>query len=435
MDYEIISLGEEQAPVAQASPPPSQFTPDLATIARGAGGLALRAGESLLGLPGDIAQGLGTLAETGVKRLTGISPTAVHEKLSSFLGVKPITDYPVPTSEYFHGLTKKVTGETFEPKSSTEQQLQEFVATAAPMMLGGISAGRAIGSAAIGQLAKFGAQEIGIPEGFHEPIKAGTMLATSLIGIPSMKSFAKNLYKEAEAHLPKTTQIPAKEITKNIKTLEQAIGSRSFPKKKILLETMGSIESEINPLTKNILAEKLWDLKKDINEWLREPAIRKSSTVNKELSKLSSLLGNTLIKETASSSPEFSQSLKHADDIWRSLKGTEEATTVIGSALQKVKKHLTPTTLGVMGYLFPSKVVPGVTALGAIKAGSSLTQALKTSINNPGVRHYYTKMLKSAIKNNQSSVIKALKHFDSALQKEMSQESEGGDYEILSLGD
>lgn len=432
MDYEIVSLGEEQQPV---SPPPTQPTSSLGTIARGAGGLALRAGESLLGLPGDIAQGIGGLAEAGVKKLTGVSPTEVHQKLSSFLGLKPITDYPVPTSEYFHGLTKKITGETFEPKSGTEQQLQEFVATAAPMMFGGVSAGRAIGSAAIGQLAKFAAQEIGIPEGFREPIKAGAMLATSLVGIPSMKSFAKNLYEEAQSSLPEAMNIPAKGITEHLNSLEQAIGARSFPNKKILIENIESVGSAINPLSKTIPAKQLWDIKKDVNEWLRNPSLRKSSTVKNKLAELSSLLGDTLIKETAEIAPEFSTSLKRADNIWRTLHGTEEATTVIGSALQKIKKSVTPITLSVLGYLFPSKVVSGATVLGASKLGSSAINALKTSINNPGVRHYYAKMLEGALKNNQQAVIKAAKHFDTALQKAVPQGQEDGDYELISLGD
>lgn len=458
MAYEIISLGEDSAstPLPGSSLQPKKLTQEqttpqqpspLGTLARGAGGLALRAGEAIAGLPGDVVQGVSGLIDTGFKKLTGVSPLDVSQQLSHFLGGYDILGDPVkkllPTSAQLREKGRKIVGDQFEPQSDVERNLQEFVSTVAPMMFGGApAAARALAAGGAGQLAKFGLEKIGAPEWAQNTIKTGTMLGASLIGIPTMESFGRNLYQKAEELVPKKLPIPASDIVKEIRSVQKKISGRHFPQKKILLNNIDAIEDKINILSKtpSIPAEKIWDLKKDINEWLRSPEIKKAPTVRTELSKMGTMLGDKLKSETTKTHPEFSRALSEADDIWRTIRGTEKASTVIGSAVQKLNKKLTPTSLTLLAYLFRGKAASAAIGLGTAKLGKSVVDAIKTSINTPGIRHYYQTILKDALKNNQPAVMNGLKRFDKALQKEMAKqtvvdEPEAKGYEILSLGD
>lgn len=439
MAYKIISLGQEekiQEPTSLISDIPRQL-----------GGLALRAGEAALGYPADIAQTFGGLISSGLESLTGVQapspakiplPEAKTRQLikeSKFgrelerIGLPVQTEIELPTTEILRKATRSLTGETFEPQTEIEQQLQEFVSTLTPFLIGGVSPARAISTAGLGQLAKFGAQKINVPKEYQEPIKVGAMLASSFIGIPKIESFAKNLYEQAKSALPEDTTIATQSMLPQIRKIGQKIEGLPFPGKKAVLENLAAIEEAVNPLTKQIQAQKLWDLKKVTNEWLRDPSLRKASTAKQYLAEMSKVLSDTLIKETATQLPEFSQTLKRADDIWRVLRGSQEASTVIGSAINKIKKQLNPVTLVALGYFFPGKTA----AFGAFQAGSSVISNIKNIFNNEGVRYYYKKLIESALKNNQSVLIKSLKGFDKEISKQDKFTGQKG-YKIISFG-
>ena len=119
--YELVDAQPEVNNAIEESLP--------ASLGRNAARTVARAGESIVGLPADIASSIFNVAS----ELTGgLIPPNTYEKFQQ----ESIFPWPKTSHQYRETVTKPLTGEYLEPKSGTEEGWDQIVDTAAPLLLG-----------------------------------------------------------------------------------------------------------------------------------------------------------------------------------------------------------------------------------------------------------------------------------------------------------
>jgi hypothetical protein len=217
----------------------------LGSVVRNTTRTGVRIGETVAGLPGDIASlgiGLGDIAS---------------QKLLGKPFLSSAQQY-LPTSDK---IRKKIT-EPFEekflpegyltPQSPGEILSDEFfsdiasLVTPIPFMSSGKTIKNALkgalGTAAAGSIAKWGAQKVGAPEGVQSGVKIGTMFLSSLGGPGSTKRYIDSLYARAGnlgSHHPEFATIQ-KEANSLREGLESSTKVGSFLKKHVNIEKFAS---------------------------------------------------------------------------------------------------------------------------------------------------------------------------------------------------
>jgi hypothetical protein len=427
MPYEFL---QEEIPQQQPKPSGRNILHNL-------GGLAARGAEAILGVPGDVLHGaksvgdfLGSLIpeppislpKTQSPLLIGAKKVA--QKVSpSFAENIPTSIEDVPSSLTTQNLrkdTQHLTGEAFEPEGELEKNAQEFTTTFAPLLLGNPtkilskipSAAKIAGA---GQLAKWASQDLPIPEWGKEALKTGAMLVTSYLGQPNAEKYAKNLYKTVEKNISPESSVPFNKIIPDIRKIRDTIERSAIPKKDVILQNIEAIENSAFQNRGKIPSHELWNLNKTVNEWLRRGEIVHTSQAKKVLGDISHHLNKNLIE----ANPHIAQDLTNANQIWRSLKATEDISPIMSSTLEALKNSVGPATLGFLAHMFlPSGglknlVLGAGVAYKGIKLGREFIHNI---INNPGLRRYYFDISKAALNENRPQLINQVKKFDMFLK-------------------
>jgi hypothetical protein len=327
----------------------------LGTIARrGISGLA-RAGEAIVGTPGDITQ----LGATAANYLTG--------------GAIPANGL-LPTSESLKGHVGRLTKGYTNPTSETEKTIDDVVGTVASLFLpsklkapliknfakvlnperavkaanlimpySGTSWKRSLGMGLAGEAGAKGAEALGGGTLTQAGSKLAFMMAAGTKGVkPRLEQTMKNAYKEADeaisGSLTKTNSYPSQGILKQIENTKHKIKGLPAPEQAKILEIVDQVEEGISEAVKNprIIAthevlknsvpiKTLYEQNKALNDWYHLSTAERVSG-EKFLSKDGRRYVNDLqqaisepLNKYAASHPKFGAPKALADDIYRGL--------------------------------------------------------------------------------------------------------------------
>ena len=217
MDFELTKVPDTAAQPEEESP--------WGTLARGIVRSGARAVETVLGLPGDITEGITSVVHAGRKAITGKEQGPIKIDLSSGLlksineGIKRFTGYESPLPETFslpnsqdikeyitQPLGKAVLPEGYlEPKSDWETVSDAIISDAIPLLIpvkGKVPFARALKVSGLSNLASWLTKEFGGSEQTQAATKLGTTLLTSLGNPFALKKYANTLKpNEAKAFL------------------------------------------------------------------------------------------------------------------------------------------------------------------------------------------------------------------------------------------
>jgi hypothetical protein len=406
---------------------PEQIEESLpSTALRHTARTAARVGETLLGMPGDIAQGaLGALKageqgsnwlqnKLGLGGVMGSGESAFPERA------------PLPTSEEVRtnvtgNIAKSLPKDYLEAKTPGEQFSDEFfsdltsMATPVPGM-GKLPIKRALAVSGLGNLGKWASKDLGASEGTQTGIKIGTMLAATMAGRGKLNQTKKDLYKNAQQSIEK--EVKVKNLLEPISNKwELAIekGASDTPSKQFIKKRIDDIRA--NTVGNRIGIENVLELKKDWNELKHSSGIpnRAEPAFNEMMKSL-----HSMINDYGKTNPKFYDSWKQAEDIHQGL-------TKASATNKWMQKHVTPLRIGgaaasiLLGNSMglPHAAAPGATALAGVVGTKYGVRAFEALKNSPTIRKYYADTVASAVKRNVAATVKNAQKLDRVLEEKI----------------
>jgi len=362
---------------------------------------AARVGETLAGLPGDLVQLAGTLINMGTRAITG--------EESPVLGNIPYLPTSSRLREYITTpIAETLAGKGYlDPKSKGESIADDVVSDVAAFMFpikGKIPFARALKTAGLGNVAKFAAEKIGLPEEWQEAIKAGTMIGYNFVGPKKLKAAASASREAAQSALPETAEYSVKKLSPALNKLEQLRRSGDLPVR--WEKKMASILDDV--AGDKIRVQTVWDLSQDLNNafYNEKPpaAFNRAFKPIKE-----SIYG--FMEDYGKTNPAFYTNWLDSNSMFSSLAKAEDLTKFLDKNLSKSKIGL--ATLGsLLGFYAPT------TALkygGGAYIGKEMFKTFHTLSKSPAARKYWLKTMGQAAKGN----IKQMNAFAGKLDKEL----------------
>jgi hypothetical protein len=423
-------------------------TPDtresgLGSLTRHTARTAARAGESALGVPGDIASGLLSLGNLAYTKATG--------EESPLSGAQDYLPTSAKIKEYItKPLEKALLPQNYlEPQGEGEKLVDDIISdfTSIIMPIGGAiglvgkggkiakgAAKTAALSSGLGNIAGFLTKNITGDESKGEGVKAGTMLLTSLVGAPRMIQKAQQLYDQAKGLAPETARVTTKPIADALNKIDQLLVGQKENKGGKALQSF--IETEAHKLVNNPSAtvDEIIRLKQGFNKFARENrAIKDVGDASKQLRDGI----NGAIDVYGKTNPSFLNTYRAADQLYsEALKSNKVQDFIVDATKKIASKGL--KTKGVLQILglgeYAAKALPALALAGTVGAATYPVAALYKRIpgflQKPAVRRYYMQTLKEAAKGSRPGVIKAVMRLDKAISDE-EMPSSTGRYEIL----
>jgi hypothetical protein len=415
-------VDEEPAQLSESS--------DASVLRHGARTLA-RAGETALGLPGEIVNLGLSGANLAHRGLTGEwSPT-----------IETAKKY-VPTTEtarkyITEPLEKSVLPEGYlTPKGQYEQLADDFVSDLVSIItpagaLGALGKGAklakgAVASAAavsgLGNIAGWATKKLGASQQAADTVKAGTMLGVSLGGLPRMRDAASKLYDKVENLVPATLEVSTKPLSDVIKPIEKLIAPHASTKggkalSDYLNDTFKSIANPKGIKKPTFGPAKLKDiieLDKGFNKVVSQnPSI--AYDVKKARDMLKDAIETTIQQ---SGRPEILKSYRSAQTLWREANRASEAQEWVQSLAHSMPTHghkLSRYTKMLLG-------VPLAVARGITQSGENIKEALRL-FSVPEVRRYWFQAARAAVGKSRPAWIKAANMLDKSVQKNEPQQT------------
>lgn len=367
-----------------------------------------RAGEAVLGAPGDIAS-----------------------FVSSLFGQEQNI---LPTSKTLRGLSEKATRGFTKPKTEFEETAGELVSDIASMALPGsghYSFARNIGIPIVGTLVKEGLKYLDTGEKAQSYGKVGTMVALDLLSRSSggARKFAGSLFQQAEEAIPKGLSIDATGLEKSLNNLEKELSKGGIrPTTKKALEKAAEIKNEIK--NGKIDAKRLAAYRPSINEAIDElggfqvevPKKLKPTTI-RNLNQVKNEVIKTLDQYGEKFNPQFFQLHHSANEAWAAYQQSNKIANFI-----RDKVGFAPKSKAMMALfsLAPKGAIVGLTALSPAAAGGAAVGAtayqgykiLDRVMKSPTLRKYYLNSLKEAAAGNAAATAKNLKGLELNLEKD-----------------
>lgn len=364
-----------------------------------------RVGEAIAGLPADILQGVSSLADIGQSYFTGKSSPLLRD--IPYIPTSPRLREYVTTP-----VAEKIAGKGYiDPQTEKEALADEFAGDLSVFLLpikGKIPFKRALATAGFGNMAKYGAKELGFSEGTQEAIKAGTMIGVNFAGPKRLKEIATNLYTKAESALAPGAAHSATKIQPVIIKLEHLMAKGDLPKnwdKKIKF-LKDSIEGGKAPV------QEIIDINKDINNLFyrekRPAAFARSFSGLKEGTE-------DYLKSYGKVNPAWYKNYSDANSLYSGIAKSKDVHDFLGKTLSG--KNI---GYGALGSLLGFYSLP--TAMKGIAIGKGIAPIVETfSIlgKNPIAWNYWMKTIQGAIAKN----TRAVSHWATKLNKELEKES------------
>ena len=374
-----------------------------------------RAATSTFGLAGDIATGAMSLGQAG-QDIINKGFEAVG--LGALANKKPLfNESPyMPTTENIekvvHPQLEKVLPSGYlKPQGDIEAGIDEAIADTVALALPvgplkGMGIKKSITLAGAGNLAKWGAKEIGLGEKGQGAVKLGTMLLASTASRGKLNSHMRELYDTAHESIPEGANLNAKPVENTIYGIREKF--QDSPKTRPSLKAFNKI---VVPIEDDIRNGKL-DVKKaiahkqTINEWLSREESRGAEKWLKNV--VRSLNGE--LEAYGKSNPSFGKAWKDAEELAKSHAVTQWAQKVIN-----------PQTLGMeaLALLFGGH---GLASAATKVAGTAMIpkvmRGIEMGLGTSAGRKYYANLMKEAARHNAPAVIKEAKKLDNLFKSQ-----------------
>lgn len=376
----------------------------FSTILRGGTRTASRAVETLAGVPGDLGSIIQSGVLSGLEKIVGIPASSeAHEKMR---GYRP------PTSQELQSLSEDVSKGYTKPQSDKEREVDEFTKTVSSL-LGPIKFRRALGLAAAGTGVSKGLEVLGFDEPVRDAGKFGTIFALSMFNPQGVQNLYKGLYDKVQKNIPnmKINVIPLEKRLNSIeKGLEKGVSTTT---KQAVLKPIQELKSKIQ--NGEISAEDLIRSRFDLNELMGDPELLKRG---KNAFPLVVRAVNKAIKGSHQLGSNIKKNLTEADEAYGAYRQSRKASDFIRKSLNdKPFKHALFAT-GIEALTYPEAIIPSASALIAGGGAIKLYEFMSRINANPTMRKYYSEMIKSAIDENKTSLIKFTKKLDEEFSKE-----------------
>lgn len=382
----------------------------IQSAARQAGQYGLRGLETFLGLPGAFSNLIEIGIEKGAEAIAGEKLPKLREFGQKFRETGK-------TPEYFREKGKQVFGETFEPKSESEESRGEIASDVGAFLnpvAGMMSPAKAIGLALVGKGAKETAKQFTRSEGKQDASKIGAMFVTDVLltrGKGATK-FIDNLYKTERSLVPQgakaNTADAAKSVQKVIDDLDKSSVSTSSSnlvrsKAEELMKDIGSGTSDVEGLLLG---------KKRLNEVRGDPAYLKNE--EPMLNRLSNAVEDSL-EDYGKTNPEFLQYHKNANEAYATMQQSKKVSNFIGKNLPKQASHFMLALFGEAITGHAAAIPYTIGAAAAVKTGELMYRVMAS----PTLRRYYLDVLRKAGSENAKGVASSISKLDKAMQKEL----------------
>lgn len=428
MEFEISSLPQQTTNQPQQIKMPEEET-ILQTGLRNLGRVGLRAAETVVGAPGDIASlGLGI----GNYVSGGRIPT--YEQIQEYTGSRLL-----PTSQQFKEENAEGAPWTAAQKGSWEETLDRGVETLTSLGLGGWAGGIKKAAAAVigSELVGYAAKEIGASEGQQDVARIGTLLLSTLGGGRStVRQRASQGYTAAE-ELAKGAQVASPKLSETVKKLGHYVESGSGK----TADSKKWLSTHVQTLSDKLASGKIGV--NDAIEFVRDIREDWSKIPNRARPKAMEIINSIkkdVISPYASKNKEFAKVWYPAEEAWSALHGN----TVIGDTLEKISQHkafdsyIGKSLFGYGSYkaiekaahIAPKLVAPAAGVMAA-REGYRLVNLLRKS---ELARDTYYNLLKSSMAGNVAAASKYATKFDKlALNFEDNNLMDGDEFQITSL--
>ncbi len=406
----------------------------LGSIGRNIARTGARAGEAVLGLPGDVAHaaiGAGNyLAPSIIPSVEQINEfSKAHPIIASTIGAPITGPAALPGSSDIRKATKAVTGEYLEPQGEGEEfwdnVVSDFATIFAPEL------GLAKGAKTIGSVAKTGYSALAkaaVGNAAAEAVKGsgGGPIETALtkfiaMSIPfgasgKIKSSYTNDYKKAEdavAEYAKTNKLPEVSSSSVVNKMEKAVSGLAAHKDQPIIKALvDGIKQEAG---ETIDLSRLQQMKQNVNS---NYSLNLTAAGKKALNKVNEALKDS-ISSAGKEVPGFLESWQPAEELfgdyakatkaWDYVKNTvknKPVQSVLSSALVAgpaagLAKASTVATVGAAAY-------PGY-------QGYKFLSLLK---NSPQGRAIYSDMFKNALLENAAAVNRDANKLEKIMEKE-----------------
>lgn len=365
-----------------------------------------RMGETVLGLPGDLA---------------------------NFVGGMFGYDFNLPGSKKLRELSEKVTGGYTAPQSEGEERMGEFMQDIASFAIPGAKhygLARNLGIPAVANLVKEGIKLTEPESKYADASKIGTMVLLDLLGhrkaLGSAKDYSSSLFQKADQAIPNGISYEAGNLENSLNSLEKTFkmgGKR--PSTGDALEKISEIKDEIKDGRidlKGLLAyrqsiNELIDKYKGFDITVSNPAIR--SKIINNLQKVKGEVINAGEEYGKKYNPEYLKLSQAANESYAAVQQSNKIANAIEKYAPKLKSTAAKILLGAGGLgAFGTGVKIGGAQLAApLILGTPAYKLFKTILRakSPTLRNHYFKILEGAAKGNSAQIIKNAKSLDKEL--------------------
>jgi len=408
--YTFIDESSSQQPESMAG-----------TIGRGAARTVARAGESILGLPSDIASGVLGLGGG----LVGADVSGIQKYL--------------PTSQNIRKYgTETITGQALKPQGGTEEFLDSIVGDAATLLVpgfGGVAGlakgaglkalsagskaaaaktiGKAFGRAALGNVAGLAAEEISGSPLLGGVARVGTMmLANTAGGRKALTGQMKGLYEESEMLRSAASKAGAIPLRTKVGHIVKKYTDSAFPDAKKVTAALTPIQTAIDSTGKADV-NKLIGLKQGLRQQLLKNEFTPQGA--KEVRSAMGLINETLNK--SGKGKKWYTAYRDADEIYNALEGSNYIRDFMNKHPFLQSSYKNPIVGHLLaGAAIAHPVIAGGVVTGAlgIREGAKMVQLI---LKSPIARRYYKDALKAAFNNDAATFAKHAAKLDTEVSK------------------
>lgn len=371
---------------------------------------AARVGETLSGLPGDIISIPKKIAASAIGKISG-KPTEEIEK--KFKGFGP------PSSHEINKLTTQIFGDVITPQNEKEKLSDDIVSDAAALAVpikGKIPFIRSIGTSIFANLAQKGAEKVGIGEKGQVATKLGAFFLAGLTGKGNVKKYWNKQYELAEKAVPADATFSAGKLERQLDKLESELkkggietSSQKFVQKPLeeLRRTIDFGEMRVEDAI--AAKKKINELRSSLFDEVKGKAARKGART--KINQIANFLDQS-IEQYGKENPTFYEHWKNANEAFGGFQQSKRVGRWIARTLP-INKLGKGSILIAEAIFKPATLPLTLGGVAAFKGAELLTRMFK----NPTLRKYYTNLMKSAVDENKTGVLRNLSRMEKELKK------------------
>ncbi len=376
---------------------------------------ASRAGETILGFPGDLTSLVLSMGEKIQ------APTPEEELTFVQKGASKLVR-SIPTSEDIKEFSSFLTEGFTDPQSAQEEFGDEITSLATSLIVPAKNPtkfktmAKGIGQAIAAKSASTGVEKLGGGAKSQAAAEVGTLFLTSLAGKKFADKFVAEQFADARGKVPRDVIVDTKQLDKSLAKVESEL-SRGIPTA-TKTEVQGAIsELRAKSATGAMEADELIQAYTDLNERISSKNLFDdlNTSNRKRLSFRYNQVKSVVSKEIAKygkTNPEFYDQWKEANAAYATIEQSKKVSNFLESKIGKLPKFLQHSVAVELLLGHPVAAAGTVGAAGAVKTGELLARIS----GSKALRKHYINVIMEAQNENFPAVIKSLNALDAAMK-------------------